>query len=62
MHAVLASDHSDPDFAPEEPAEESVSLLTATIDEQIEQVFLDLPDGEPALGRSRGEAGRSETT
>lgn len=57
MHAVLASDHSDPDFAPEEPAEESVSLLTATIDEQIEQMFLDLPDGEPALAPivGRGE-------
>ena len=57
MHAVLASDHSDPDFAPEEPAEESVSLLTATIDEQIEQMFLDLPDGEPALApiAGRGE-------
>ena len=57
MHAVLASDHSDPDFAPEEPAEESVSLLTATIDEQIEQVFLDLPDGEPALAPIAGRGG-----
>jgi trehalose synthase-fused probable maltokinase len=57
MHAVLASDHGDPDFAPEEPAEESVSLLTATIDEQIERVFLDLPDGDPALApiAGRGE-------
>ena len=57
MHAVLASDHGDPDFAPEEPAEESVSLLAATVDEQIERVFLDLPDGDPALApiAGRGE-------
>ncbi len=57
MHAALASDHVDPDFAPEEPAEESFSLLAATIDEQIERVFLDLPDGDPALApiAGRGE-------
>ena len=57
MHATLASDHSDPDFAPEEPAEVNVSLLTATIDEQIERMFLDLPDGHPALApiAGRGE-------
>jgi trehalose synthase-fused probable maltokinase len=55
MHTVLGSDASDPAFAPEEPGEETLSLLTATIDEQIEQVFLDLPhdepDVEPIVGR-----------
>ncbi len=54
MHAVLASDPEDPDFAPEEPSDESVSLLSATIDEQIERVFLELPDHavlEPIAGR-----------
>jgi maltokinase len=55
MHSVLGSDPSDPAFAPEEPGEEALSLLTATIDEQIEQVFLDLPpedpDVEPIAGR-----------
>jgi trehalose synthase-fused probable maltokinase len=55
MHTVLGSDVSDPAFAPEEPGEETLSLLTATIDEQIEQVFLDLPhdapDVEPIVGR-----------
>jgi maltokinase len=54
MHVTLASDGSDPHFAPEEPSTESLSLLTATVDEEIEQVFLDLPDDEalePILGR-----------
>jgi predicted trehalose synthase len=56
MHSVLASDASDPAFAPEEPSDEALALLTATIDEQIERVFLDLPDN-PALApiAGRGE-------
>ncbi|MGE5689232.1 MAG: maltokinase N-terminal cap-like domain-containing protein [Pseudomonadota bacterium] len=49
MHTVLASEGTDPAFAPEEPGDESLSLLTATIDEEIERVFLDLPRDEPAL-------------
>jgi predicted trehalose synthase len=49
MHSVLASDPTDPAFAPEEPSVEALSLLTATIDEQIEQVFLDLSPDNPAL-------------
>jgi maltokinase len=44
MHTVLASDASDPAFAPEEPSDESLALLTATIDEEIERQFLELPD------------------
>jgi trehalose synthase-fused probable maltokinase len=44
MHTVLASDPEDPEFAPENPADEQVALLTATIDEQIERLFLDLPE------------------
>ena len=57
MHSVLASDPTDPAFAPEEPSMEALSLLTATIDEQIEQVFLDLPRNTPALAPilGRGE-------
>jgi maltokinase len=47
MHSALASDGSDPAFAPEEPSQESTSLITATIDEQIERLFVDLPDIEP---------------
>jgi trehalose synthase-fused probable maltokinase len=46
MHTVLASDASDPAFIPEEPSDESLALLTATIDEEIEQVFLELPDSD----------------
>jgi len=57
MHNILASDASDVAFAPEEPSEEALSLLTATIDEQIEQAFLDLPDDHPAVApiAGRGE-------
>ncbi|HEX4344088.1 MAG TPA: hypothetical protein VHZ31_00860 [Solirubrobacteraceae bacterium] len=57
MHTVLASDGDDPAFAPEEPSAEALSLLTATIDEQIERVFLDLPADDDALApiRGRGE-------
>src|SRR6185295_7483985 len=55
MHSVLASDASDPAFAPEEPSDESLSLLTATIDEEIERAFLELPEDveamEPIAGR-----------
>jgi trehalose synthase-fused probable maltokinase len=43
MHSVLGSDDTDPAFSPEEPSEEAMSLLTATIDEDIEQIFLRLP-------------------
>jgi len=57
MHSVLASDTSDHAFAPEQPSAEALSLLTATIDEQIEMVFLDLPADNPALAPilGRGE-------
>ena len=54
MHAALGSDSSDPAFAPEEPSTEALALLTATIDEEIERVFLDLPENEtvaPIAGR-----------
>jgi maltokinase len=46
MHTVLASDPADPAFAPEEPSDESLALLTATIDEEIERLFLELPEIE----------------
>jgi trehalose synthase-fused probable maltokinase len=55
MHASLASDPEDRDFAPEEPSEEHVALITATIDEQIERTFIELPDLE-ALEPIRGRA------
>ncbi len=54
MHSVLGSDPATPDFAPEEPSDESVSLLTATIDEEVERLFVMLPDRpelRPIAGR-----------
>jgi trehalose synthase-fused probable maltokinase len=57
MHTALGSDPADPDFAPEEPAAEGLSLLTATIDEDIERLFISLPDDNEALApiAGRGE-------
>jgi trehalose synthase-fused probable maltokinase len=54
MHTVLASDATDPAFAPEEPSMEALGLLTASVDEEIEELFVSLPereDLEPILGR-----------
>jgi maltokinase len=56
MHNVLASDAGDPAFSPEEPSQEALSLLTATVDEDIERIFLRLPDDErvgPIVGRGQ---------
>ena len=44
MHTVLASDATDPAFSAEEPSQEALSLLTATVDEDIERIFARLPD------------------
>jgi trehalose synthase-fused probable maltokinase len=57
MHSVLGSDSDDPAFAPEETSAESLGLLTATVDEEIESIFMDLPDDNPELEpiRGRGE-------
>jgi maltokinase len=46
MHNVLSSDAGDPAFSPEEPSQEALSLLTATVDEDIERAFVRLPDDE----------------
>ena len=54
LHTALGSDFADPSFAPEEPSFEALALLSASVDEEIEQVFLDLPDNEalaPIAGR-----------
>jgi maltokinase len=57
MHAVLGSDSDDPAFAPEETSAESLGLLTATVDEEIESIFMDLPEDNAELEpiRGRGE-------
>jgi maltokinase len=56
LHNTLASDASDPAFSPEEPSQEALSLLTATVDEDIERIFLRLPDDprlSPIAGRGQ---------
>jgi maltokinase len=56
LHTVLGSENADPAFAPEETSAEALGLLTATVDEEIEQVFLDLPDDaqlDPIRGRGQ---------
>jgi trehalose synthase-fused probable maltokinase len=57
MHTALGSDPSDPNFAPEEPSSESLSLLTATVEEEISRIFVELPEEIEALDpiRGRGE-------
>jgi maltokinase len=54
MHVLLASDPTDPNFAAEEPSAESLALVAATLDEEIEAVFAHLPESEvlePIAGR-----------
>lgn len=56
LHTVLASDAADPAFSPEEPSQEALGLLMATIDEDIERIFLRLPNDErlaPIAGRGQ---------
>ncbi len=56
LHTALGSDNSNPDFAPDEPSQEALSLLTADVDEQIERIFRDLPETEalaPIAGRGQ---------
>jgi maltokinase len=57
MHSVLGSDANDQAFCPEETSGESLGLLTATVDEEIESIFMDLPEDNPELEpiRGRGE-------
>jgi trehalose synthase-fused probable maltokinase len=49
MHTSLASDPGDPAFAPETPSVEALGLLTATVDEEIGRMFVDLPDDDERL-------------
>jgi maltokinase len=56
LHTALGSDNTSADFAPDEPSQEALSLLTADVDEQIERIFLDLPETgatEPLAGRGQ---------
>jgi maltokinase len=56
MHSALGSEAADPAFAPEQPSTEALAILTATIDEEIERIFVELPDLdalEPIRGRGQ---------
>jgi trehalose synthase-fused probable maltokinase len=57
MHTILGSDPNEPAFAPENASAEALALLTATVDEEIERVFLHLPDDDERLApiAGRGE-------
>ena len=57
MHSLLGADSSDPNFGADQTSVESLGLLTATVDEEIESIFMDLPDDTPELEpiRGRGE-------
>ena len=50
---------SDPAFAPEEPSTEAISILTATIDEEIERIFVELPEDEAIDADPRPRPGRA---
>ena len=62
MHTSLASDANDPAFCAETPSVESLGLLTATVDEEIESVFLTLPEDDEQLAPiiGRGEEVREQ--
>jgi predicted trehalose synthase len=62
LHTVLASDQGDPAFAAETPSVEMLGLLTATVDEEIERVFLELPQDAEELApiAGRGEEVREQ--
>jgi maltokinase len=62
MHTVLGSDPADPAFCPEETSAEALGLLTATVDEEIERVFLELPEDNELLAPivGRGEEVREQ--
>jgi trehalose synthase-fused probable maltokinase len=54
LHNTLALGGEDPAFSPDEPSTEWLALLTATIDEEIERIFLKLPHDDrlaPIAGR-----------
>ncbi len=64
LHNALGSDPTDPHFAPEDPSAESLALLSASIDEEIEHVFAALPDIpalEPVAGRGEEVRDRLRT-
>jgi maltokinase len=54
MHNTLATEPNDPAFSPEEPSAEALALVVASVDEEIERIFANLPEIEalePIAGR-----------
>ena len=65
LHTALGSENADPAFAPEDTSAEALGLLTATVDEEIERIFVDLPELPEATtcwGRSAAAARRCATS
>src|SRR5438093_7299327 len=62
MHTVLGSDSHEPNFYPETPSVEALGLLTATVDEEIEKIFLTLPEDDARVApiAGRGEEVREQ--
>ena len=60
MHTRSRLRPADPSFYPEQTSAESLGLLTATVDEEIERVFMSLPD-DVARPRSDPRARRGGT-
>src|SRR4051794_8938261 len=56
MHSVLGSDAGDPAFAPDEPSGEGLALVTATVDEEIERIFKNLPQDDEAIAPIAGRS------
>jgi trehalose synthase-fused probable maltokinase len=54
MHSVLGSDAGDLAFAPDEPTDEGLALITATVDEEIERIFKDLPEDDESIAPIAG--------
>ncbi len=53
MHTALAGDPGDPAFAPEERDAAAAGALVAALDEEIDRLFLELPD-DPRLAPIAG--------
>jgi trehalose synthase-fused probable maltokinase len=56
LHTALGSAVTDPAFMPDEPSAESLGLLVADVDEQIDRLWADLPETEalePIRGRGQ---------
>ncbi len=56
LHAALGAKHDDPTFAPEDLTQEAIALLSASLDEQITEVFASLPEDDPGLDAFRQHA------